>query len=896
MGVVPRYVVGKSLSERIEDYEKRLREIEYEEKNPKVRPKSKQEISSSLIQASARDKNNVLLQYNSSLGGLSYRQIKKRLFQNGPNEIESEKRQYWIIRLFKTFTNPLILLLLFIITISILTKDFRTTTVISIMVLISVFLKFFQENQAYNSAESLRSMVKTTCTVIRNFKKKEIDLKHVVPGDIIELSAGDIIPADLRILESKELFVNQSLLTGEALPVEKHAIYLVKNKEINVLELQNICFMGTNVESGHAIAIVLATGINTYFGGLAGSIAGERVESNFDRGINKFTWLMIGFMMVMVPLVFLINGLTKGNWLQAFLFGISVAVGLTPEMLPAIVTINLSKGAVIMSKKKVIVKRLSAIQNFGAMNIICTDKTGTLTLNKIVLIDNFNILGKSDKQVLNFAYINSHYQTGFKNLLDGAVIKHAKDNNVNNIDLNYQKKDELPFDFKRKRISVVVEDKEKEKMLICKGAVEEVLDICNYYELDNKEYPLDEIAIAKIKEMNINFSQKGFRIIAVAHQHVNNAYSQNAGEYEKNLVFSGIMTFLDPPKESAIEAIRKLEQLGIEVKVLTGDNELVTNKIAADVGINIKGTLLGGEIEKMSDLNLQKAVKNTTIFAKLSPDHKRRIVEAIKKSNNVVGFLGDGINDAPALRVADVGISVDGAVDIAKESADFILMESSLNVLVDGVIEGRKVFGNITKYIKMGASSNFGNMFSVLGASIFLPFLPMTASQILVNNLLYSVSQTAIPLDNVDAEYIEKPRRWQIKDIGRFMLFIGPISSIFDYATYFIMLFVFNAWKNPALFQTGWFVESLVTQTMIVHVIRSKKMPFFQTWASFPLIITTFTIVAIGIFLTFSPFAGFFSFVRLPGIYWPLLGLMLFCYIILTQLIKTWYIKKFGYN
>lgn len=896
MGLVPKYVVGKSLSERIGEYEKKIREIEYEEKNPKVRPKSKQEISDNLIKVSAEDNDNILRQLNSSLGGLSYHQIKKRLFQNGPNEIESEKREHWIIRLFKIFTNPLVVLLLFIILVSILTKDYRTVTVISIMVLISVFLKFFQENQAYNSAESLRSMVKTTCTVIRNFKKKEIDLSRVVPGDIIDLTAGDIVPADLRILESKELFVNQSLLTGEALPAEKHAIYLAKEKNTNVLELQNICFMGTNVESGHAIAIVLATGINTYFGGLAGSIAGERVESSFDRGINKFTWLMIGFMAVMVPIVFFINGLTKGDWLQAFLFGISIAVGLTPEMLPAIVTVNLSKGAVTMAKKKVIVKRLSAIQNFGAMNIVCTDKTGTLTLNKIVLIDNLNILGKSDRQVLHFAYINSHYQTGFKNLLDGAVINHAKNNQINNIDLNYKKIDELPFDFKRKRISVVVEDKEKEKILICKGAVEEVLDICNHYELDNKEYPLDEKSIAKIKEMNVDFGKKGFRVIAVAHQHVNGTYNQNAGEYEKNLVFSGIMTFLDPPKESAIEAIKKLEKYGIEVKVLTGDNELVTNKIATDVGINIKGTLLGNEIEKMSDVNLQQAVKNTTIFAKLSPDHKRRIVEAIKKSNNVVGFLGDGINDAPALRAADVGVSVDGAVDIAKESADLILLESSLNVLADGVAEGRKVFGNITKYIKMGASSNFGNMFSVIGASIFLPFLPMTASQILVNNLLYDISQTAIPLDNVDKEYIEKPRKWEIKDIGRFMLFIGPISSIFDYTTYFIMLFVFHAWKNPALFQTGWFVESLMTQTMIVHVIRSKKMPFFQTWASLPLIITTFTIVATGIFLTFSPFASFFSFVRLPGLYWPLLGLMLFCYIILTQLIKTWYIKKFGYN
>lgn len=896
MGVIMGYWFGKSLAERVEEYERRMKELEYESKNPKIKTKSKQEIIDYLIQAAKEDKNNLFLQLQTSVDGLSSREIKKRLFQYGLNEITHEKRAHWIVRLFKIVTNPLIALLLFIIVVSILTQDYRTTTVISIMVLVSVSLRFFQENQAYNSAESLKSMVKTTCTVIRNFKKREVDLKQVATGDIIELSAGDIIPADLRILESNELFVNQSLLTGEALPVEKHATYQVIDNNISPLELKNICFSGTNVESGHAIAVVLQTGSSTYFGSLAKSIAGQRVQTSFDKGIDKFTWLMIGFMAVMVPTVFLINGFTKGNWLEAFLFGISIAVGLTPEMLPAIVTVNLSKGAVSMSKKKVIVKQLSSIQNFGAMNIICTDKTGTLTLNKIVLIENINILGKNDQQVLHYAYINSHYQTGFKNLLDSAVLKHAKDNNVNGIDTDYKKIDELPFDFKRKRLSVVVEDKKKDKVLICKGAVEEVLDICSYYELDKKEYSLDAKAREKIKQMNINFSKDGFRVIAVAHQHVEGEYNLNAAQFEKNLVFSGLMTFLDPPKETAIEAIRKLNRSGVEVKVLTGDNELVTNKIATDVGILIKGTLLGNEIEKMDDQMLQKVADHTTIFAKLSPDHKRRVVEALKKSDHVVGFLGDGINDAPALRVADVGISVDGAVDIAKESAGIILLESSLNVLADGVTEGRKVFGNIIKYIKMGASSNFGNMFSVIGASIFVPFLPMTPSQILVNNLLYDLSQTAIPLDNVDPEYIEKPRKWQIKDIGRFMIFIGPISSIFDYTTYFIMLFVFHAWNNPSLFQTGWFIESLASQTLIVHIIRSKKMPFFQTWASLPLLATTFSIVAIGIAITFSPFAHYFSFVKLPVFYWPLLGLMLLSYIILTQLVKMWYIKKFGYN
>lgn len=896
MGVATGYVFGKTLAERMEEYEKKMAELEYEIKNPKIRAKSKNEILSNLTETAFDKKENILSNLDTSTNGLSYKEAKKRLFQYGFNEIDHEKRPHWIIRLLKIIANPLVLLLLFIIIVSLFTNDLRTTTVISMMVLISVVLRFFQENQAYNSAESLKSMVKTTCTVIRNLKKIEIYLKNIVPGDIIELSAGDIIPADIRIIESNELFVNQSLLTGEALPVEKHAEHRQSDKNINPLELGNICFMGTNVGSGHAIAVVLQTGESTYFGSLAKSIVGQKVQTSFDKGIDKFTWLMIGFMSVMVPMVFFINGLTKGNWLEAFLFGISIAVGLTPEMLPAIVTVNLSRGSINMSKKKVIVKQLSSIQNFGAMNILCTDKTGTLTLNKIILIQNVNILGKHDPLVLDFAYINSRFQTGFKNLLDAAVLKHAKDNKINEVDINYKKIDELPFDFKRRRLSIIVEDKNKEKILICKGAVEEVLDICSYYELDRKEHPLNSKSINEIKQMNEKYSKEGYRVIAIAHQHVSDDFNKNPAEYEKNLVFSGLMTFLDPPKDSAIEAIKKLNKLGVEVKVLTGDNELITNKIAGDVGINIKGILLGRDIEKIDNKTLQKISQNTTIFAKLSPDHKKRVIEALKNTGNVVGFLGDGINDAPGLRAADVGISVDGGVDIAKESAGIILLETSLNILADGVVEGRKVFGNITKYIKMGASSNFGNMFSVIGASIFLPFLPMTAPQILVNNLLYDISQTAIPLDNVDKEYIEKPRKWQIKDIGRFMLFIGPISSIFDYSTYFIMLFIFHAWNNPSLFQTGWFVESLVTQTMIVHVIRSRKMPFFQTWASLPLIVTTFTVVATGIFITFSPFAHLFRFVRLPVFYWPLLGLMLLAYIILTQLIKTWYIKKFGYN
>jgi Mg2+-importing ATPase len=894
--VYERIFAVKSLAQRFEEYKKRVKMLDYELKNPKIAHKSKEKIRETLIQASLGNKNDLFNQLNTSMNGLSSGEVKKRLFQYGLNEIVTEKRPHWIVRLLRIIANPLVLLLVFIILVSILIQDYKTATVISIMVLISVVLKFYQETKAYNSEESLKSMVKTTCTVIREGKRKEIDLKNVVPGDIIELSAGDIISADVRILESKELYINQSLLTGEALPVEKHAVSQINDNNSSLFELKNICFMGTNVESGHAIAIALQTGSNTYFGSIAKSISGQKAQTSFDKGIEKFTWLMISFMSVMVPTVFLINGLAKGNWLEAFMFAVSVAVGLTPEMLPAIVTVNLSQGAIDMAKKKVITKQLDSIQNLGAMDIICTDKTGTLTLNKIVLIGYINALGKPDDQIFHFAYINSYFQTGFKNLLDAAILKHAKNNNVNNIEKDFKKIDELPFDFKRKRLSIIVENERHEKILICKGAVDEVLNICNYYQLEKKEQPLDVKVKEKIQHMNEKFSKEGFRVMAVAYRRINGKYEQNIAQYENRLVFSGLMTFLDPPKVTAKGTIKELEKLGVEVKILTGDNELITNKIANDVGIIAKGTLLGKEIEKMDDQTLQKQAEQTTIFAKLSPEDKRRIVEALKKSNHVVGFIGDGINDAPALRAADVGISVDEAVDIAKESADLILLESSLKVLADGVIEGRKIFGNITKYIKMGASSNFGNMFSFLGASIFLPFLPMMPSQIVLNDLLYDISQAAIPLDNVDHEFIDKPRKWEIKDIGRFMLFIGPISSIFDYTTYFILLFIFHALNNPSLFQTGWFVESLVTQTMIIHVIRSKKMPFFQTWASLPLVLTTFIAVATGIFFTFSPFAHFFNFVKLPPLYWLLLITTLLSYIILTQIVKTVYIKKFGYN
>lgn len=852
--------------------------------------RSKEDIITRLTSYAQKDTKKILSDYDVSLEGLGQSEARKRLYDiYGRNEISHEERLHWLLRLIITFKNPLTLLLLFLVAVSYVTGDMRSVIVISSMVIISVLLKFVQEEQAFNAAEKLRSLVRTTCAVIRGGKKKEIDIVKVVPGDIIELSAGDIVPADLRLIQSKDLFINQSLLTGEALPVEKHAV-VENGKNENPLEFINICYSGTNVETGSAIGIVIDTGSNTYFGNLAKSISGQRAETSFDKGIDRFTWLMIRFMSTMVPIVFFVNGLTKGNWWEAFLFAISVAVGLTPEMLPAIVAINLSQGAVNLSKKKVIVKRLNSIQNFGAMDVLCTDKTGTLTQNNIVLIKNINIENKEDENVFRHAYWNSSHQSGFRNLLDSAVLKFSKIAN------DTSKVDEIPFDFKRKRLSIILDDKDKNRKLVCKGAVEEVISICSHYKIGSKKYNLTNASIKKINELNKEYATEGFRVIAVAYKDIDDKKNRYTVKDESKLTFLGLMTFLDPPKESTAPAIDKLQRFGITIKVLTGDNELVTKKICKDVGLSSTNVLLGPQIEKMSESELAKVVETTTIFAKLSPDHKKRIVLALQKNSHVVGFLGDGINDAPALRAADVGVSVNGAVDIAKESADIILLEMSLTVLADGVEGGRKVFGNIMKYIKMGASSNFGNMFSVLGGSLFLPFLPMTPIQVLTNNLLYDISQLGIPTDNVDKDYIEKPRQWKIDQIQRFMIYIGPISSIFDYATYFLMIFIFKAWNNPQLFQTGWFIESLLSQTLIVHMIRSSKLAFIQTRASKPMLLTTFSVMVAGILLVFSPLAPVLGFVRLPQSYWIYLALILLCYVSLTQIVKLWYIKKFGYD
>jgi Mg2+-importing ATPase len=848
-----------------------------------------------VLEAARADADAVLDRLGSQASGLSDAESGLRLERVGMNQIAREKRQSALVRLLTNVKNPLVLLLVALGVLSFLTGDQRATVVIFVMVVLGVVLRFYQEMRADNAAEKLQAMVSSTATLLRDGKEIEVELKMLAPGDVILLAAGDMVPADVRLLSAKDLFLNQMALTGEALPVEKKAAPAPADVQ-NPLELPCICFLGSNVESGAGTAVVIHTGDRTYFGSLAASIVGQRQLTSFDKGINKFTWMMICFIAVMVPAVFLINGLIRHDWLEAFLFAMAVAVGLTPEMLPMIVTVNLSKGALAMSGKKVIVKRLNAIQNFGAMDVLCTDKTGTLTQGRIVLEKHLDVHGEPSEKVLHFGYLNSYHHTGLKNLLDEAILDHEDLEDRLKANEKYRKIDEIPFDFVRRRMSVVVEDETGLNTLICKGAVEEVMSQCTRVEVKGEIIEVLPEHDAKRRQLADELNGQGFRVIALAYKQMPGASDEPtyAVKDESDLILLGFLCFLDPPKDTATEALKRLRALSVDVKVLTGDNEIITAYICKEVGMAVEHLLLGSQIEAMSEPQLAAAAGATSVFARLAPAHKERIIRALQSQGHVVGFLGDGINDAPALKAADVGISVDSAVDIAKESSDIILLENSLLVLEQGVLEGRRVFGNIVKYIKMAASSNFGNMFSVVGASAFLPFLPMLPIQVLVNNLLYDFSQTTIPTDAVDEEWLTKPRQWTIGKILRFILFVGPISSIFDYLTFFLLLYVFNCWDNPALFHTGWFVESLLTQTLIIHIIRTNKIPFIQSRASWPLIITSLIIVAVGALLTVSPLASALGFVPLPPLYWLYLMIMMLGYAILTQLVKTWFIRRFG--
>ncbi|WP_095131718.1 magnesium-translocating P-type ATPase [Pseudomonas sp. Irchel s3h14] len=866
-----------------------------------------------------------LTNLNATADGLTELEAQGRLARNGHNEVAHDKPPHALIQLLKALNNPFIYVLLTLAGISFFTDywlpisngeadDADLTKVIIIMTMVSLssLLRFWQEYRSAKSAEALKAMVRTTATVLRREHKdgksvlREVPMRDLVAGDIVQLSAGDMIPADIRLIESRDLFISQAVLTGEALPVEKYdTLGNVAQKsanssapdQSNLLDLPNICFMGTNVVSGTAKAVVVATGARTYFGSLAKAIVGSRAQTAFDRGVNSVSWLLIRFMLVMVPIVFLLNGFSKGDWGDAFLFALAVAVGLTPEMLPMIVSANLAKGAMAMAKRKVVVKRLNAIQNFGSMDVLCTDKTGTLTQDKIILEHHVDSHGRRDDSILELAWLNSHHQSGLKNLMDQAVVQFANANPTFRVPFAYSKVDELPFDFVRRRLSIIVKDSRDDHLMVCKGAVEEMLSIASHINESGQVVALDAQRRKDLLALANEYNEDGFRVLLVATREIPKTQSKNQYKTadERDLVIRGFLTFLDPPKETAGPAIAALRDMGVTVKVLTGDNAVVTCKICREVGLDPGSPLLGQDIEHMDDTTLKLRVEERTVFAKLTPLQKSRVLKALQGNGHTVGFLGDGINDAPALRDADVGISVDSGTDIAKESADIILLEKSLMVLEEGVLKGRETFGNIMKYLNMTASSNFGNVFSVLVASAFIPFLPMLSIHLLLQNLMYDISQLALPWDKMDKEFLRKPRKWDAKNIGRFMLWIGPTSSIFDITTFALMWYVFaaNSVEMQSLFQSGWFIEGLLSQTLVVHMLRTQKIPFFQSTAALPVILATGVVICLGIYIPFSPLGALVGLVPLPWEYFPWLVGTLLSYCVVAQTMKTIYIRRF---
>jgi len=861
-----------------------------------------------LISLSEKEVNVLLNLFHSSFKGLTLEEVRFRLRRYGPNEVIQQKPPSWWTQLIRSFATTFNLILLFVAGISFFTdvlfapeneKSWGKTLVILTIILISGFLRFIEEFRSQKAIEKLEKMVQNKARVLRQTKKgetqeREIPINEVVPGDIILLSAGDIVPADIRLLRSDELFVTQSVLTGESMPTEKDWRKL-KTKIESPLEIPNLCFMGTSVITGTATGLVIATGKETVLGSIAQEISAERPSTSFDLGIARISRLLLTFILIMTPFVFLINWLTKNDWFLALLFALAVMVGLIPEMFPLVVSANLAKGAIRMAKKKVIVKRLNAIENFGAMDILCTDKTGTLTENRVVLVRYLNPQGEEDKRVLYLAYLNSVFQTGLKNLMDEAVLE-RKEKIASMLSNDYQKIDEVPFDFERKRMSVVLE-KENKRLLVCKGSPEQVLEICQKLELKEQKQELLSLKLKKqLKDLYVRLSEDGLRVLAVAYRDLPVEPRQEyTKEDEKDLIFVGYIGFLDPPKKTAKEALKFLSKYGINIRIITGDNEIVTKRICEEVKLPTERIVLGSEIAKMSEEELERVVRTATVFAKTEPLEKAKIVEALKKAGFVVGYLGDGVNDAAAMQKADVAISVDKSTDIARESADIILLEHDLRVLGDGVLEGRTIFGNIMKYIKMTTSSNFGNMFSVLAASAFLPFLPMLPIHILIQNLLYDISQLGIPWDSVDEDFLLQPRQWDPSGVGRFMLILGPLSSFFDILTFLILWFVFQA-NSPlyqGLFQAGWFVEGLLSQTIIVHMIRTVKIPFIQSRAALPLMLSTFGVILVGAIIPFSPIGHSLGMQSLPKAYFLWLLLILISYMLFTQLIKGWYIKRF---
>lgn len=868
--------------------------------------------------AATHNENEILKKYSSSVHGIDGERSEELQSEYGKNAITYGKKNSAAKRLVSAFINPFTVVLLVLAVISVFTdivfvsedeRNFATVIIITVMVLISGILRFVQETKSGNVADKLIGMIHTTACVERNGVKNEIPMEDIVCGDIVHLSAGDMIPADVRILSAKDLFVSQSSLTGESEPVEKFADVI--SKPCAVTDTANIAFLGSNVISGSAVAVVISVGNDTLLGSMTKNLNEKPPKTTFEKGVNSVSWVLIRFMLIMVPVVLFINGFTKGDWMQATLFAISVAVGLTPEMLPMIVTTSLAKGAVAMSRKKVIIKNLNSIQNLGSIDILCTDKTGTLTCDKVVLEYHINIDGKEDDRVLRHAFLNSYFQTGLKNLIDIAVVSKQEEIGVENLKQEYTKVDEVPFDFERRRMSVVVKDSFGKTQMVTKGAVEEMLRCCDYAECGGKIEPLTHevrrIVLKKADELN----EKGMRVIAVAQKTNPSPVGQFSAEDEKEMVLIGFLAFLDPPKDTTKSAVKALENYGVNVKILTGDNEKVTRAICKQVGLDEKRILLGSELDGISDEQLGKLAEKITVFAKLSPSQKERIITVLRDNGHCIGYMGDGINDAAAMKAADVGISVDTAVDIAKESASVVLLEKDLNVLEEGVIEGRKTYANMIKYIKMTASSNFGNMLSVLAASAFLPFLPMASLHLILLNLIYDISCTAMSWDNVDRDYISVPKKWNASGISRFMLWIGPTSSVFDIACYVLMYFVicpaftggllFSQLTDPsqkalyiALFQTGWFVESMWSQTLVIHMLRTPKIPFVQSRASVPVTLLTFAGILAVTVIPFTPLASALGLVALPAVYFVWLAMIVLGYMILATVMKKLYVRKFG--
>ncbi len=847
-----------------------------------------------LAKMSTRD---LMMAFRTSPKGLTSEDARNRLLEYGENKVDIQKPTPWYKLLFHSFLDPFIYVLLLLFAVSVLTADYETATVMIIMILASAILRFVQDYKAQREAFALQDMIKHTCAVKRDDEVRERPMEEVVPGDIVQLSAGDMIPADSLLLWTKDLFVNQSSLTGESMPVEKFEITDIdshKDEEDSAIDMSNLVFMGTDVLSGKGEALILKTGKQTFFGDIAKKASTRRAVTSFDKDLNRIGKLLLRMVGVLFPIVLLLNGFTKGDWSQAFFFAVAVAVGLTPEMLPAIVTSNLAKGSQSLAKKKVIVKELNAIQNLGSMDVLCTDKTGTITEDRVVLVEHVNPMGKMNQKVIDMAFLNSNYQTGWKNLMDYAVIHFYEKHNEHSKFVNVEKIDEIPFDFSRRRLTVVLKES-GHQLMITKGAVEEMSKICSYVEIDNNVVPLTDELHEEINRVNRSMNEKGMRVITVAYKgDVHDTPTYSVAD-EKDMILVGFVGFLDPAKQSAVSAITSLKEHGVAIKVLTGDNEIVSRKVCEDVGIHVDHAYTGQDVEQMDDKQLAEAAASSNLFSKLNPMQKSRIIEVLRKQGHTVGFMGDGINDAPALRAADVGVSVDTAADITKEASSIILLEKSLNVLVDGVIEGRTVFKNMMKYIMMTLSSNFGNVFSVLVASAFLPFLPMLSMQILVQNLIYNFSQLAMPWDRVDEEQIMKPVIFETKDLLKFTLMIGPISSIFDIITFLVMWNVFgaNTIAEQSLFQTGWFVVGLTTQTVIIHVIRTEKIPFVQSNASPSVLISSLLAVAAGIAIVLiDPVRSYLDMTALPGSYWLFLIVLVFGYMLTAQVIKMKYVKN----